>query len=398
MLYFNNSATSYPKPDKVIQAVCEAIKQPPHGQFRSGNSLERNPMDACREGMGEILGIKRTDRVFLTSGATDSLNRIFQGLDLEGVPVVVTATEHNSVLRPLFNDPRTRNNLYVVECDAWGAVHPEAAERVVSMAATKRAPGSKWGGLFVLNHCSNVTGVVQDLGELAMIAHRHGFLFLLDASQTAGCRVIDADSHEVDMLVFPGHKHLFGPVGTGGHYVRDGIDLRPMMYGGTGRDSATLLYSAPAGYEHEVGTQNMVGFAGLAAGIAFVRELGPERIERQLGEKIGRLVHGLGKVRRVNVIRNPGHVTGPLLSFTMDGMPADDVRDILDMGFDMKVRSGLHCSPLIHGALGTRNGGTVRVSVSALTPLEAIDELVEAVGTIADGTGRGVPLPESGMP
>ena len=267
MIYLNQAATSFPKPRCVLDAHAAALSAPPEGQFRSADMRNGNGLDRCRENLGRLLGIADADRIYFTSGATDAANALVNGLALAGKRVRATQTEHNSVLRPLMNLTDQVGSVDIMPCDALGQVNPADVTRLLS------APSA---ALFV-NHCSNVTGMVQDIPALSEIAHRHSVLLVLDASQSAGCLPVDADAWGVDALIFTGHKALFGPQGTGGYYVRPGISLRPFRYGGTGRDSRRLTYD-DGDYEYEVGTQNAPGIAALNAGVEYVLEQGVDPI------------------------------------------------------------------------------------------------------------------------
>lgn len=241
--------------------------------------------------------------------------------------------------------------------------------------------------MLVLNHCSNVTGMIQDAAVFGEIAEKYGVLFVLDASQSAGCIPVDCDRWKVDALIFTGHKGLFGTQGTGGFFLRDGIGLRPMRYGGTGMDSSRLTYEN-GDYEYETGTQNGPGIAALNAGVCYVLEQGVEQIAEKERRLMGRLYEGLAELEGVTVYGEKERNLGPVLSLNLAGLRASELAYILQNVYETVVRAGLHCAPLIHQAMGTADHGTVRVSVSALTEeqevesfLESMKEIVEAVGT-----------------
>ena len=370
MIWLNQAATSFPKPRCVLDAHAAALSAPPEGQFRSGGTPSGNGSDRCRESLGRLLGLSAVDRIFFACGATDAANALVNGLPLAGKRVLATQTEHNSVLRPLMN----LNQVGLVDiapCDALGRVNPADVARLLSMPAA---------ALFV-NHCSNVTGMVQDIPALSEIAHRHGALLVLDASQSAGCLPVDADAWGVDALVFTGHKALFGPQGTGGYYVRPGVPLRPYRYGGTGRDSRRLTYDA-GDYEYEVGTQNAPGIAALKAGVEYVLKRGVSAIHAKERGLMRALYEGLAAVPGVLLYGNYERCHGPVLSFNVRGLTPSDVAYILSGGYGITVRAGHHCSPLIHDALNTSQRGTVRISVSDMNTEADIEALVAAVREI----------------
>ena len=364
MIYLNHSATSYPKPNCVRDALCRAVDAPPAGQFRGGGVQEAEDLfSVCRERLGSVLGIHDSERIFFSSGATDSLNALFSGLALTADAVITTATEHNSVLRPLYNRDPSGKGPVIVACDHNGFVDPEKVRE-----AAQRHPG-KGSRAIVLNHCSNVTGAVQDVGTIGAIAKEYGFLLVLDCAQSAGSIPVQADAWGVDALAFTGHKSLFGVQGTGGYYVRKDLPFVPARYGGTGRDSRKLVYRA-ADYEYEPGTQNGPGIAALKAGCEFVLEQGLNNIFSTECRLRNLLLEELDSIRGIRVLGSypdRRHSYGPVLSFTADGLKSAEVSYILQNSYGILTRAGLMCAPLIHPFLGTVEDGAVRVSFSFLT-------------------------------
>lgn len=382
-VYLNNAATTFPKPDSVLRTMTEMWRRQPANAFRSSSFMAgKDIFSVCRNNIGWLLGIADTDRIFLASGATDALNRIFGGLDLDGLSVVVTQTEHNSVLRPLYNNAVTTANVHVVPCNEHGRVTAAAVERVLSTLTLRR--DKPFTGLFVLNHCSNVTGTVQDVASIGDIVGKYGMLYMLDVSQSAGCLPVDVDGFGADIIAFTGHKGLFGPVGTGGYYVRRSIVLRPLMYGGTGRDSSRLTYE-DGDYEYEVGTQSCVAFAGLNAGLEYVLGKGIENIARKELSMMQTIRRELSACPGVTVYGSDGEAQGSLVSFNIKGMKPSDVGYIMHNAYGITLRTGLHCSPLIHQAIGTGPHGTVRVSISDMTTPADIEAFIKAVKDICKG-------------
>ena len=309
MIYLNNAATTYPKPQCVTDAYTAAFSAPPAGQFRSsGQGRGQDIFTRCRENLGRLFGIGDPERIYFTSGATDALNQLFHGLERRGKKILTTQTEHNSVLRPLYNGIAEGAEVEIVPCGRFGRVSPEEAEKRIT-------PDT---GMIVLNHCSNVTGMIQDAARFGEIAKRHGLLFLLDASQSAGCIPIDCDAWHADALVFTGHKGLFGPQGTGGYFLRKGVGLRPYRYGGTGRDSSRLTYGDEE-YEYEAGTQNGHGIPALNAGVEYILERGVEQIAEEEQRLMGLLYDGLSDIRGVTVYGEKGENLGPALSLNLAG-------------------------------------------------------------------------------
>jgi len=446
MIYLNNAATTWPKPESVAKAVKDCIDQPPEAQHRA-SSPEGDVMEQCRRELAALLGIKDYQRLFFCSGATETFNRIIYGLPLEGKQVFVAESEHNSVLRPIANI--LGDGYKVVECDHNGllpadedlkrqirskkqATKPQEVAsktkgRVVrvkwetseSDEQTAKPTGEDFRGVLFVSHCSNVTGCVQaDMRAIADIVHRNGILVAVDISQSAGCLPVDIDAWDVDIAVFTGHKALFGPAGTGGYYVKRGVPLRPVVFGGTGTDSWKLQYAAGDEISFEPGTQNMPGIAGLLAGVEYVKKRGIDNICEKIQTKMADLRYGLYKIPKVEILgwgniwdslkkekemqemmrsalsqqyadkickayKWPGRLSGPLVSFNIQGMSPADVGYILQNSYGITVRTGLHCSPLIHKHFGALRG-SVRVSISDFTTDEEIESLLQAVAQIAN--------------
>ena len=382
MVYLNNAATSYPKPQQVYEAADAAVRALPVGQFRGSGVQEREDLfSACRESLGGVLGIRETGRIFFSSGATESLNSLFSGLRLEADYVITTATEHNSVLRPLYNQNRGSGPL-IVPCNENGFVDPERIrEAAKSMPAAKRRA-------IVLNHCSNVTGAVQNVQAVSSVAKEYGFLFILDCSQSAGCIPVEADAWGVDALAFTGHKSLLGLQGTGGHYVHPELPFFPAKFGGTGRDSRKLVYSADD-YEYEPGTQNGPGIAALKAACDVLLSGGVQSVytsESRLRKFLIEELEQLQGIRILGAHPDAKHSYGPVVSFTVNGLKAADVSYILQNSYGILTRAGLMCAPLIHRYLGTEPDGVVRVSFSVLTKEQDLLELVQALKEITEST------------
>ncbi len=363
----------------MLDSVSEALHNLPAVQFRGGGLHESEDLfSGCRKCLSRILGIKEAQRIFFSSGATESLNTLFSGLKLEAGSVITTATEHNSVLRPLYNRPESEGKPVIVPCDENGFVDPEDIRK-----AAKAFPSRKEKAI-VLNHCSNVTGAVQDCQAIGAIAKELGFLFVLDCSQSAGCIPIMADAWQADALAFTGHKSLLGIQGTGGYYVRDGLSFRPARFGGTGHDSRKLVY-APGEYEYEPGTQNSPGIVALKAAcdVILTREVrAVASYEARLRSLLVSELEPLHGIRVIGTKTNAQHLYGPVVSFTIDGLKSADVSYILQNSYGILTRAGLMCAPLIHRCLGTEPDGVVRVSFSVSTTEEDLLNLCSAVKEI----------------
>jgi selenocysteine lyase/cysteine desulfurase len=375
LVYLNNAATTWPKPDCVLKALNDAAAGLPQGQFRgTGSSI-----DVFAELKKELAALFHTSdpaRFVMTSGATDSLNYLIRGLGIPADEYCITATEHNSVLRPLYNIPgiAVDPGPVVVPCDRHGIVDPDLMEKSLR-AGTK---------VILLNHCSNVTGAVQNAKAVGEIARRHGLIFLLDTSQSAGCLPVDIDGWGVDGLVFTGHKSLLGVQGTGGFYAGARLHLAPVRFGGTGRNSRQITYDFqdPADIEYETGTQNGPGAAALLAGVRWILEKSVEKIAGEEHAKMTALIDFLENLPGITVFGADAKNHGPVLSFRADRFSPSDLSYILQNSYGIVTRTGLHCAPLIHRFIGSDPGGTVRISVSPFTTEEDILSFEEAMREI----------------
>lgn len=381
MIYLNNAASSYPKPPGVAKAVCEALEQPPFSgargaAVRTGSDAEtapaggEGPAGECRALLGGLFGADAA-RFFFTGGATEAFNLVVRGLAPRRV--VVTAADHNAVLRPLYA-LLPQDAICVAPCGADGLLLPGALAEAAASGAD---------ALFV-NHCSNVTGAVQNLAEAAGVAKRAGAVLVVDAAQSAGVVPLDVEKAGIDILVFTGHKGLFGPAGTGGFYLREGMPLAAAKFGGTGTEGDAVR---PAAKElFEVGTQNAPGLAGLAAGLRYVQSEGVAALGRRVNALAEKIVKGLAGIRGVGVYAPAAGPRGGAVGFTLGGLSPADAAYILRHSYGIELRAGHQCAPLYMQAAGLP-GGLLRASVSALTPEEDVNALLCAVAEISEGVG-----------
>lgn len=372
MVYLNHAATTYPKPDVVKDSVMRTIGEPPQAQYRSASvsASYQDVLKECRSGLAQLFHISDPNRIFFTSGSTQALNTAILGFVTTRRRIVITATEHNAVLRTIMDGFQEeirdgRIEVVVVPCDDSGYVDTKQMEQAITEDT----------GLVVVNHCSNVTGAVQDVKQIGIWAAQAGAIFLLDASQSAGALPIDVQDLQVDMLAFTAHKGLYGIQGCGGLYVREGVDLRPLMYGGTGTDSRIMIPETPF---YEVGTANLPGIAALNAGVKWILDLGIKRIMEKETRLMSLLYNGLKDCPGVNVYASQ-QPEGTVLSFRINGLSPADTGYILAGTYQIIVRTGLHCAPYIHKYLGTEELGTVRVSISYLTREEEVSFFLKAI-------------------
>lgn len=378
-IYLNNSATSYPKPNRMLDAVVETLRKPPYHRTRAG--FENDSVDIaldCRKQLAALFHVPDPSRIAFSSGATESLNLALNGLPLDGKHVVTTAIEHNSVLRPLKTMERQgRITLSIAACDENGFVSVESIQREITPQTAA----------VVVNHCSNVTGMVSDVEAIGAITRDRNIPLIVDASQSAGVYPIDVEKMSIDVLAFTGHKSLYGMQGIGGAYLREGLDLRPLKVGGTGVRSDYLFQPETVPMYYEAGTQNLPGIVSLYEGVCHVMEIGLDSIRRRKQTLVDRMMQHLLQTGHAVTYPNRSCDQRPtLFCFNIEGLDPADVGYILDNQFNIVVRSGLHCAPLIHQHIGTFPDGSVRVSPSHWTTDEeveifnnAMDQIVQMV-------------------
>ncbi len=379
MIYLNHAATTYPKPSIVTETVMKAISEVPASQYRGtiGNIDCVNWEKLCRGNLARLFQIKDPDRIFFTSGSTQAINMAILGScrsnsDRHGI--VITATEHNAVLRTIYDGLRNElssGQLYVKEvpCDSSGYVDVEDMEKVITEDTL----------LVVVNHISNVTGALQNVEAIGEITRAKGALYLIDASQSAGVVEVNVDKLKPDFMAFTGHKSLYGIQGAGALYIRPGLEIRAVLFGGTGTDSEIMIPERPF---YQVGTGNIPGIAGLYAGTEFLLNEGMENVIAREKELMKRLYEGLKEIEEVKVYAQIQPV-GTAISFNLRGLAPSDVGYILSGSFGIQTRTGLHCAPHIHEYIGSGAKGTVRVSISYMTKENEIDEFLEAIKALA---------------
>jgi len=363
----NNAATSWPKAPGVAERIVQRLEALPGHAHRTGFD-EGDGAEDCRGLIAELMRVRDVNRIAYSPNATHALNAAIHGFRAPGgARVVTTEAEHNSVYRPLhYLLERGRIACARVPVDASGRVIPEEWKKAVNTGGT---------ALAVFSHASNVTGAVNDAALLCAIAREAGAAVLIDASQSFGVVDVLPEAWGADLVAFTGHKYLLGPPGTGGLYVRPGTDLTPVWVGGTGirSDSDEMPQEMPL--RLEAGTPNDASFAGLAAALAW-RRGNPQDTDAMAGltGNIARQLTALG----ANVVHVDGQRT-PVVSFTLPGWDVEDAGEALQKCYRIVCRTGLHCAPRIHAALGTAPQGTVRVSLSRFTSQQEAGYLIESV-------------------
>jgi cysteine desulfurase/selenocysteine lyase len=378
MIYLDNAATSFPKPESVYQAIDHFNRNIGASPGRSSYATARAAdkiMSETRGLLAQLLHVEKPSQIVFTSNATEALNLGLKGVLRPGDHVVTTVTDHNSVLRPLRSlVEHGQITVTWVECDSASSIDAK------SINAALR-PNTR---LVCMTHASNVTGTIHDIGTISALIHKNDTLLMVDAAQTAGCVPIDVQVMQIDLLAFTGHKSLLGPQGTGGLYIKPGVDVQPLREGGTGSQSSSDRQPEKMPDRYEGGTPNTPGLAGLSAGLRFVFETGVETIQAHEQMLTERLLDRLASVPGVKVYGPPPWAQRvAVVSFTLEGCPPLNLAHLLSSGFDIAVRSGLHCAPLIHRYLGTSDTGTVRASLGYFNTADDIDALAAALRQIA---------------
>lgn len=378
MIYFDNAATSLPKPPAVAEAMVAALHTfggPGRGSHPAALDASRCVFRA-RKAAADLLG-SAPERTAFTANATESLNIAIQGLLSPDDHVLTTALEHNSVLRPLYRLRSQGMGLSVIGIDSSGTPEYEGFRRALR-ANTKAV---------VCTHASNLTGTLVDLEFVSRFCRENGLLLIVDAAQTAGVFPIHGENLGITALCFTGHKGLLGPQGTGGLCVGEGVVLPPLKVGGSGLHSYSEEHPSGLPESLEAGTLNAHGIAGLLAGMAYIRETGMEVIRDRELALARQFRQGVAQVPGVGILGDPGSPHAPIVALNIGQMDSGEVGDRLSTGHGICVRTGAHCAPLAHQALGTREQGAVRFSFSSFNTEEEIQAGIGAVEAIARQLG-----------
>lgn len=378
-IYLDNSATSYPKPQEVYDFMKEFYQSNGVNPGRSGfdKALEAEELvHTTRKLLTSLFNGTDPNHLTFSYNATDSLNRIIQGMVSKGDHVITTNLEHNSVLRPLYHMQHDGEiELTYVPFDEKGYIDPDEVKRAFR-GNTK---------LVVINHSSNIIGTVQPVGEIGRHCREAGIYFAVDASQSAGIVPIDVQAMNIDLLAFTGHKCLMGPTGIGGSYVGENVPIRCTRFGGTGVRSAHPFHLDEFPYRMEAGTLNIVGVAGLYAGVNWVLKQGMDNLHAHEIRLWDKMRNGFQQIDGVTTYcADSTRDQNAVLSINIDGWIAGDAGTMLDVDHNIATRTGLQCAPLVHVQLGTdKLHGTVRFSVGPFTTDSDIETAIEAVREIA---------------
>ena len=377
MIYMDNAATTLHKPEAVKKAVIEALDT----MGNAGRGASAPALDASRiiygtrEKLARFFHAENANRIVFTANSTESLNMAVKGLISPGDHVITTVLEHNSVLRPLYECREKGAELTILGCDEKGNISYEEMEAAVR-EDTKA---------IVCTHASNLTGNMIDLEKASAIAKEKGILFVVDASQTAGVYPIDVQELGIDVLCFTGHKSLLGPQGTGGMYVRTGVEIRPLLSGGSGVDTYNPRHPSVMPTALEAGTLNGHGIAGLGAAVSYLEEIGLDAVRQTELALMRRFYEGVSSIPGVKVYGDFGTERRcPIVSLNIRDHDSSEVSDELNVSYGIVTRPGAHCAPLMHRALGTVEQGAVRFSFSHYNTEEEVDLAVKAIRELAD--------------
>jgi cysteine desulfurase / selenocysteine lyase len=379
MIYLDNAATSYPKPEETYVFMDQFYRSHGVNPGRSGYDLCMETgqlVDDTRKLLTRFFNGTDPDRLVFAYNSTDALNLALFGMLSPGDHAITTTIEHNSVLRPLHH----LSQHYGVEVehvpfDAGGFVEPDAV-------AARFKPTTR---LVAINHASNVIGTVQPIAEIGRRCRERGIRLVVDASQTAGKIPIDVQAMNVDVLAFTGHKSLMGPTGIGGLYVQEGVEIRHTRAGGTGVRSAQRSHLDEYPWRLEYGTPNVMGIAGIHAGVRWIEKTGLAVIEAHEMRLMRRLVDGIREIPGVSLYCQDdltGHIA--VMAFNIDGFEAGNTGTILDVDYNIASRTGLHCAPMVHEQLGLdKLHGAVRFGIGPFNTDEHIETAIAAVREIA---------------
>ena len=381
MIYLDNAATTWPKPERVYQAVDTCLRTMGANPGRGGHSMARAAsmlLYETREGLAELFSIVDANQIAFTHNATDAINMAIFGIVNPGDTVVTTAMEHNAVARAVRVAESRGAYVKVIPCDATGQLDME-----VMAAAIKQKPK-----VVIMSHASNVTGTIMPVAEVGKLTKKQGVTLLVDAAQTAGVEAIDVVGMGIDVLAFSGHKGLLGAQGTGGLYVHEAISVKPLRVGGTGSLSESDIQPEFMPDRLESGTPNTPGIASMKAGVEFILATGRSKIQAKEMELTSLLLTGLRQIPEATVygLQTP-HGRTAVISFTLAGRDSGQIAHLLDQNYEIACRSGLHCAPWAHQSIGTLKTGTVRLSPGYFNTEEEIEQTLVAIRELAAQRG-----------
>jgi cysteine desulfurase family protein len=379
MIYLDNAATSWPKPPEVLKAMTDVLERAGGNPGRSGHRLSiaaARVIYDTREAIARFFGISDPLRVIFTGNATHAINLALRGILKPGDHVVTSSIEHNAVMRPLRQLERQGIRLNIVHCASDGSLDMRDLASAVN-ASTR---------LVVMTHASNVTGTLLPVAEIASIAHKAGALLLVDAAQTAGVIPIDMKAMGTDFLTLTGHKELQGPPGIGALVIADHVDasqIEPLIRGGTGSRSDSEEQPDDLPDKFESGTANLVGIAGLGAGLKWVMDRGIDEIRDHLKKLSRTLIYGLSALPKVKLYGSlDPERSVAIVSFTVADKSVSEIGLRLDEEYGVLSRVGLHCAPAAHRTIGSFPEGTVRLAPGVFTTINDVEEAIQAISRV----------------
>lgn len=377
IIYLDHAATSWPKPQAVMAAMMhhmqESAANPGRGSHHMAVQASRILFNT-RVNAAKLFNVRNPNDIVFTMNTTQALNMAIKGFLQQGDHVICTMVEHNSVRRPLEYLKRTKAiSITYVPTDILGNI------RLTDVEAAIR----KETRLCVVTHSSNLLGTILPVAEIGALCRMKRIRLLVDAAQSAGVLPIDVEKMNIDLLAFPGHKGLLGPQGTGGLYIHPEIDLEPLIHGGTGSQSEAIDQPQVRPDRYESGTPNVVGLSGLNEGIKFVLQETVEKIHEKEWALTQRMMNGLSRIKGVELLGPEiGQNKTGIVAFNTKDLDSSEVAFRLDREFGIAVRSGYHCTPLAHEAIGTLTRGAVRASVGYFTTEADVDALIRAMEQI----------------
>ena len=377
MIYFDNAATTLHKPHEVIEAVVHAMTTAGNASrgTHTGSLAASRTVYETRKKIADFFHCSRADHVIFTSNSTEALNIAICGTLGKGDHIISTDLEHNSVLRPLYHLEEQGASLTFLSANKKGCIDYDDFKRSIK-------PNTK---AIVCTHASNLTGNVLDIERIGRIAKAHNLLFIVDASQSAGCIEINMETMNIDILCFTGHKGLLGPQGTGGLCIHESVEIRPFKHGGSGIHSYEKGQPQAYPARLEAGTLNSHGIAGLCAAINYINTITIPVIAKKEQELLWHFYKGICNIPEIHIYGDfDTKERAAILSLNIEGYDSGTVSDLLSQEYDIATRPGAHCAPRMHQALGTTETGAVRFSFSSFNTMEEVETAIRALKELVE--------------
>lgn len=377
MIYFDNAATTLHKPHEVIEAVVHAMTTAGNASrgTHTGSLAASRTVYETRKKIADFFHCSRADHVIFTSNSTEALNIAICGTLGKGDHIISTDLEHNSVLRPLYHLEEQGASLTFLSANKKGCIDYDDFKRSIK-------PNTK---AIVCTHASNLTGNILDIERIGRIAKAHNLLFIVDASQSAGCIEINMETMNIDILCFTGHKGLLGPQGTGGLCIHESVEIRPFKHGGSGIHSYEKGQPQAYPARLEAGTLNSHGIAGLCAAINYINTITIPVIAKKEQELLWHFYKGICNIPEIHIYGDfDTKERAAILSLNIEGYDSGTVSDLLSQEYDIATRPGAHCAPRMHQALGTTETGAVRFSFSSFNTMEEVETAIQALKELVE--------------